>query len=130
LKKILLLFISLGILLAFSNEERFLFERLFQSLFNKKIIKIYTNKEGAKLIKKSRILKIVFTCDKADLILGIVDINCSKPVFVLNYYIYKNNSNVLGAFYWRKGRPQLRLRKNIIKKYKLNLSKDFEDFLE
>jgi hypothetical protein len=112
------------------NEEKYLFEKLFQILFNKKIIKIYTNKKDVQIIKNSSVLKIVKSCENADLILNIPDMNCSKPLFVLDYYVYKNHPEAIGAFYWRKGRPQLRLRKKQIIKYHLYITKDFKDFLE
>jgi hypothetical protein len=49
---------------------------------------------------------------------------------VLSFQDYKKDKNAVGAFYWRKGRPQLRLRYEAIKKYNLFLSKDFKDFID
>jgi hypothetical protein len=120
----------MAVILSAGNEERYLFEKLFQTLFNKKIIKVYTDKKDAQIIKNSSVLKIVKSCKNADLVLNVTDMNCSKPLFVLDYYVYKNHPEAIGAFYWRKGRPQLRLRKKLIKKYHLHVTKDFEDFLE
>lgn len=101
---------------------------LFKELFHKSIVKIYS-KDVKNFISKDIVL--VKNCHNADLILGkTYEKNCSKPVFVLDYYDYKNNKNVIGAFYWRKGRPQIRLRKKLILKFHLHITNDMKDFIE
>ena len=122
MKYILIIFI--GIQLFASNSETELFNKLFTILFQKNSVNIYTKKYSF----LSNNLKIVNSCKKADLVLG--ELNCSKPKFLLNYYHFKKNKNAIGAFYWRKGRPQLKLRKQILQKYNLFISKNFEDYLE
>jgi hypothetical protein len=128
LKKILLFLVFFSSLFAKDIELK-LFEQLFSSLFNKKTIYVYTSPKFDKIFKESKVLIPVKECKKADIVFGVLK-KCNKPIFVLNYYVYKSNPDVLGAFYWRKGRPQLRLRKKIILKYNLHIDKTFEDFLE
>ena len=116
-------------LFGLSLEEKYLISNLFFELFNKPIIKVYSPKIRIDNINH---IKEVKCCKNADIVLGF-DKNCSKPQFVLNYYIYKNykkNENIIGAFYWRKGRPQIRLRKKILLKYHLRITNDMKDFLE
>ncbi len=125
-----LIFILFSAVLLFAGAEKQLFEKLFTQLFQKKTILIYTNNKYKKIIDGSIHLIVIDKCKYADIQFGVYDKNCSKPVFVLDYYKYKKNPDVLGAFYWRKGRPQLRLRKKIIKKYHLHIAKDFEDYVE
>ncbi len=115
---------------VFASLESTLFQRLFTELFDKKPVYVYTSAKYEKILEPSVNIIIVKSCKKADIQFGIVDRNCSKPVFVLDYYVYKKNPNILGAFYWRKGRPQLRLRRKIIEKYHLHICKDFEDYVE
>ena len=120
MKTVILLFM---VVLLSANEVE-LFEKLFSEMFNKKEIKVYTKYKNF----NSKILKKVTSCKEADIVLG--ELNCSKPKFVLSYADFKNDSKVIGAFYWRKGRPQLRLRKNNILNHHLYLSKDFSEYLE
>jgi len=127
LRKIIIFLFSAVLLFASAKIE--LFEKLFSTLFHKPVIYVLTNNEDIKY-STSNVLKVVNSCDKADVIVGDVDKNCTKPRFLLDYYQFKKDPNAIGAFYWRKGRPQLRLRKNMIEKYHLYISKDFEDFLE
>ncbi|QCI27911.1 hypothetical protein [Caminibacter pacificus] len=126
-KVIILLFFSVVLLFASAKIE--LFEKLFSTLFQKPVVYVLTNNPDIKNAN-SRVLIVVKSCKKADVIIGDVDKNCTKPRFLLDYYKFKNNKNAIGAFYWRKGRPQLRLRKKELEKYHLYISKEFEDFLE
>jgi len=127
LKKLVLFILSTVLLFASAKLE--LFEKLFTTLFHKPVIYVLTNNDDIKY-SSSNVLKVVKSCDKADIIIGNIDTNCTKPRFLLDYYQFKKDPEAIGAFYWRKGRPQLRLRKNVIEKYHLYISKDFEDFLE
>jgi len=119
-----LILILIGFQLFAYNSEIELFNRLFTIFMQKHNIKVYTQKY--KTLGKD--LKIVHSCKEADIVLG--ESMCNKPRFLLDYYSFKNDKEAIGAFYWRKGRPQLRLRKEKLKKYNLYVSKNFEDYLE
>jgi len=127
MKKVIILIISSVMLFASAKIE--LFEKLFTTLFHKPVVYVLTNNDDIKY-STSKVLKIVNDCNEADIVIGDIDQNCKKPRFLLDYYQFKKDKNAIGAFYWRKGRPQLRLRKDMIDKYHLYISKDFEDFLE
>ena len=128
MKKIIYLMIIAAVVSA-QNIEVKLFSKLFTSLFDKKPVYVYT--EVPKYQHLHNIfLKNTNVCSKADIVLGTSKHCNNKPKFLLDYYNYVEDKNALGAFYWRKGRPQLRLRKNIIEKYHLHIAPDFKEFLE
>jgi len=53
-----------------------------------------------------------------------------KPIlFVTNYRFLKRSTDIVGAFYWRKGRSQLLFIKNRLDEYNITLPKEYEDFL-
>ena len=123
MRNLIILFFSAVSLFAFNSELQ-LFNNLFSVMFDKQKIKVYTNKYSTLGGK----LEIVHSCRDADVVLG--DVKCvGKPQFVLDYEEFKTNKNVIGGFYWRKGRPQLRLKKSNLEKYKLFVSQDFEEYL-
>ena len=123
MKKLVLILVSFISLFAFSSEVE-LFGNLFKVMFKKDNIKVYTKNYQRLGIG----LKIVNSCKEADIVLG--NVKCAnKPRFVLDYYSFKHNKEAIGGFYWRKGRPQLRLRKDNLIKYKLFISKEFEGYL-
>jgi len=53
-----------------------------------------------------------------------------KPIiFVTDYRLLKNSFDIVGAFYWKKGRSQLLFIKNRLDAYNITLPEEYEDFL-
>ena len=108
--------------LLYANEyEIELYKKIFNTLFNKNV-KVYSDKNIA--------LNLVKDCKQADVLL-IYNLKnlpkCDKPLFVTNYKNFLN-TDAIGAFYWRKGRPQLIFRLKTIQKYHLHLSKKLRKY--
>ncbi len=130
MKAILILIFGLS-LYANSLYETKLYKQVFTMLFGKKNINIYTNEVNEQLFKNSKKIKIVKDCNDADIVFLNIDTKCNeKPLFVKDYDSFKNTKNVIGAFYYRKGRPQLKLRKKDINKFGLNLDNQLKAYLE
>jgi len=130
LKKIfLLLIIFNAVVFALNDTEIKLFEKLFTTLFQKDVVIVYSEQSRYKNLNTLH-LKSVKNCYRADIVLGVSKYCKYKPHFLLNYYNYMDNSDAIGAFYWRKGRPQLRLRKKQILRWHLHISPEFKEFLE
>lgn len=126
----LIIILGFAASVLFSSEvEATLYDKLFTTLFSKKLVKIYTINPDIKKLR-FRHLMFVKNCSDADVIIGQIEQNCTKPVFVLDFKKYKEYKDAIGAFYWRKGRPQLRLREKAIKKYHLKINDDFKDFID
>ena len=65
-------------------------------------------------------------CEKADLVYGTLFENLAKecqklPRFTTDYESFLKDKNVIGAFYWRKGRPQLRFNKERCDDFEIHL---------
>ncbi len=53
-----------------------------------------------------------------------------KPIlFVTDYRFLKSSFDIVGAFYWRKGRSQLLFIKNRLDAYNITLPQEYEDFM-
>ena len=53
-----------------------------------------------------------------------------KPIiFVTNYHYLKISEEIVGAFYWRKGRSQLLFIKNRLKQYNITLPEEYQSFM-
>ncbi len=53
-----------------------------------------------------------------------------KPIiFVTNYHFLKISEEIVGAFYWRKGRSQLLFIKNRLKQHNITLPKEYQSFM-
>ena len=128
---------TIYIIIAFStylfanSYEIKLYETIFTKLFNKPVIYLFVDKNKEEF-KNSKVLKIVNNCKEADIILlyKLEDLQCkNKPIFVTNYIDFIS-SNAIGAFYWRKGRPQLILNKKSIDSYNLHLDKSLLKYVK
>lgn len=50
-------------------------------------------------------------------------------IFVTNYQLLSVSEDVVGAFYWRKGRPQLLFIKNRLDKHNVVLPEEYKSFM-
>jgi len=60
-----------------------------------------------------------------------IDSKCkNKVIFVLDYALLHKNTNAVGAFYWKKGRPNIVFIRPRLEQYKLKLSKSYDKYIE
>ncbi len=119
------------------DEELILYTEIFTSLFQKKVLLVYADEKSKIILKKSGLFKIILGCKSADFIIGknfdkmSKEEKCKEKLFFATSYIgFKNSKNCFGAFYWKKGRPQIKFRLEIIEKFNLNLPKNFRKYAE
>jgi len=127
LKKLILFLVPL-VLFAHIIGLQELIETLFPLLLHRSPIKIYTIPRYYYLFDDNETFLLVKECNESDLVFG--DINCSKPTFGLSYQFYHSHPNVIGAFYYRKGRPQLIIKLQSYKKYFGPLSPELKRFAQ
>jgi len=129
----ILCFIFTKLLFA-NNYELKLYEHILPSIFKGKIL-IYTDSKSKEILENSKILTIVDKCSEANLLIGKnfnnLDELCKKtPLFTTSYKSYKNNKDSFGAFYWRKGRPQLKFKKDVIEKLNFILPNNLQKYVK
>jgi len=135
IKKIIFLIVLIfNNLLANKNYELELYEKILPLIFDKSSIKVYADSEAKQILKNSKIFIIIDSCQNADLLIGknkksFLNKCLNKPLFATSYKGFKLK-NSFGAFYWRKGRPQLRFKLDTINKYKLNLPSNLKRYSE
>jgi len=127
LKKLIILLIPL-VLFANIIGLKELLHALFPLLVHKTPVKVYTVPEYYYLFDDNTTFLLVRECNQSDLVFG--DINCSKPVFGLSYEFYRTYPNVIGAFYYRKGRPQLIIKLKSYTKHFGPLSSKLKRFVQ
>ncbi len=126
MKKLFLAFVILAnVLCADSSYELHLYEKVLPSLFMQTPIRVYADKESRALLSHSVKFELVHDCSKDVVLLvgknfsELADECKTKPLFATSYKEYKNAPNSIGAFYWRKGRPQLHFKSDMMEKYRL-----------
>ncbi|UPT78104.1 hypothetical protein MN086_02915 [Sulfurovum sp. XGS-02] len=122
-----------------------MYHGIFSALSSKASITVYTNdKEYRDVFIHSKKIVLSNTPEEADIALvteerTLKDILYAKSrnkdldnkpiIFVTNYHFLKISEEIVGAFYWRKGRSQLLFIKNRLKQYNMILPKEYQNFM-
>jgi hypothetical protein len=113
-----------------------LYEKVLPMLFTQYPIRVYADETVRNTLLKSRKFVVVDRCDDSVAVLigksfpELPDICQDKPLFSTSYRTYKNMEESFGAFYWRKGRPQLRFKKERLEHFHLMLPETLQRYLE
>ena len=133
MKKILIFFILISNIFAnYDNYELKLYEKILPAIFTNKLL-IFIDNSNTDILKDSDVLETTLDCEKANLLIGKnftkLSKNCqNKPIFSTSYRSFKDTPNSIGAFYWRKGRPQIKFKLDVIDEFSLHLPKSLMEF--
>ncbi len=146
MRKIFLLLILLyGHLYALERESTLkMYHQIFSALVPKPTITVYTNdKEYKDVFATSNTMILSNEPGRSDIILitnksalfkimredqWAVEKDTKPILFVTDYRLLKNSFDIVGAFYWRKGRSQLLFIKNRLNAYNITLPDEYKDF--
>lgn len=119
-------FISL--LYSASSESRII-SLIFNSLYSKDAI-VYTEEEDKIKIIKEAGFDLADSCEDATLFFSSYKIeNCQdRPLFTSSYKVLKEDQNAIGAFYWKKGRPNIIFVKSRLEYFELKLPTELKKY--
>lgn len=121
-----------------------MYHGIFSALSSKKIITVYTtDKEYRKVFATSKRFFLAREPEESDIVLitnrstlesmlkrNIINENTKRPIlFVTDYRLLKNSEEVVGAFYWRKGRSQLLFIDSRLQEHNITLPKAYQNFM-
>ena len=122
-----------------------MYHSIFAALSPKAPIAVYTNdKEYRDVFSHSKRIFLSDKFEEADVVLmtdesALTNILYTmnentgfgkKPiVFVTSYHFLKMSDDIVGAFYWRKGRSQLLFIKKRLKQHDITLPKEYQSFM-
>ncbi len=93
---------------------------------------IHTEIESLKLYPGE--LNIVTDCSKADMVIlshtKDISLKCKKKILFGTRYSHLKNTNVIGAFFWQKGRPNILFYQKRLDKHNIKLSSSFDKYIE
>lgn len=130
---VILLFIS--VILHAESYTLKLYEKLLSSLFETPIT-LFADKENRQILQKSNLFNVQDRCDRSvKLLVGskftTLPYACRyKPLFATTYRAYTHYPNAFGAFYWRKGRPQIHFKKTVLEHFRLKLPENLKRFID
>jgi len=122
------------LLYSSQNYELQLYEKILPLLFHSNTMKVYADNDAKNILKGSTKFKILSKCDKSVVVIigkkfsQLPQVCKEKPLFATSYRAFKYNKSSFGAFYWRKGRPQLRFKNNILNKFHIKLPTTLRKF--
>jgi hypothetical protein len=131
---ILIFFCSTVLLYGDTDYQLQLYEKILPSIFSMRPLRVYVDKKTKDILKNDKWFEIMPKCDESvNVIIGkkfsdLPEVCLDKPLFATSYRSYKNYHNSFGAFYWRKGRPQLRFKKDVLERYRLVLPESLMKF--
>jgi len=116
------------------SAEQKIYASVLGALYGESRVKLWCDDE-----KKAEMLSllnnIALTKDKSDadilFVFHSLDLESDKPKFVGSYALLKHYKNdVIGGFYWQKGRPNLLFLRSNLKKQHLEVGAALEKFVE
>lgn len=128
IKHFLIILLFESFVFASANYELKLYEKVLPIVLEKENIAVYADENSREILKGSHVFELSDDCSKATLLIGkdfsTLDKKCfNKPIFATNYRTFKEFNSSFGAFYWRKGRPQIRFSRHRMKAFKFYLPK-------
>jgi len=137
IRSLFLLFIFISSLSASSLQtERKIYQTILNALFpQKKTVYIWLDDKSRKsMFENIYGIKVVEYQIDADILIikKTYNINASnKIVFADGYLVYKQHKhNIIGGFYWQKGRPNLVFIKDNLRKEGIKLPKGLQEYIE
>lgn len=147
MKKLLILLILVyGELYALERESTLkMYHGIFSALSFEKQVSVYTNdKEYRDVFRYSNKIVMTNLPEKSDIVLvteertlkslmiklNVSNANSQMPIiFVTKYQLLELSKDIVGAFYWRKGRSQLLFIKNRLEQHNIKLPKEYQNFM-
>lgn len=147
MKKILVLLILLyGHIYALDRESTLkIYHQIFSALVHKPSISVYTNdKEYKEVFIHSKRLVLTNDPARSDIVLitnrpalfktmreqqWMNEHDDNPVIFVTDYRLLKYSFDIVGAFYWKKGRSQLLFIKNRLDAHNITLPVEYQKFM-
>jgi len=129
--------ISLLITTMYANDVKLassIFNTIVSSITHKKNANVYLSGDIESVSKYPGKLRIVYDCALADIVLVStfkeLPNECKSKMFFGTKYSHLKDKNVIGAFFWQKGRPNILFYKERLEKQDIKLDKSFDKYIE
>ena len=134
IKTVLIFFLITTVYAGNDKTASSIFNMITKSITKKSNSKVYIHTQVDSLQKYPGNLKIVNGCNKADVVILSTMKNlpqkCLKKVLFGTRYSHLKNPEVVGAFFWQKGRPNILFYQERLEKKNIKLSPNFNKYIE
>lgn len=133
---LLLLCLSLKLIAFDSASASKIFDKIFHAMIDKETISVYTsNKVYTEVVLNAKNLSLSTDYTKADIIL--IDSFLEIPknsdnmlLFTTSFPVLRDKENVVGAFYWDRGRIKIEFIRPRLLKHNIKLPESFKKYVK
>ena len=132
-----ILFILFLITTVYASDDKKasgIFNLIVKEITKKENANVYLYKTISSIEKYPGNLKIVTKCEDADVIIlsttKEIPKKCTKKILFGSRYSHLKNPNVIGSFFWQKGRPNILFYNKRLKEHKIKLDSSFDRYIE
>lgn len=134
IKLLLVLFLVTSIYASDSKKASGIFNLIVKEITKKENSSVYLHKGIESIEKYPGNLKIVTECKDADIIIlsttRDIPKECNKKLLFGSRYSHLKNPNVIGAFFWQKGRPNILFYQKRLNTHHIKLDSSFNRYIE
>ncbi|MCD6190083.1 MAG: hypothetical protein J7K14_00900 [Sulfurimonas sp.] len=134
IKLLLILFLITTTWASDDKKASSIFNLIAKNITEKSSPNVYLHKGNSSLEKYPGNLNITTECAKADLVIlsTTKDIpkECLEKILFGTRYSHLKNKDVVGSFFWQKGRPNILFYKQRLEEHKIKLDSSFDRYIE
>ena len=134
IKLLLILFLITTTWASDDEKASSIFNLIAKNITEKSSPNVYLHKGNSSLEKYPGNLNITTECAKADLVIlsTTKDIpkECLEKILFGTRYSHLKNKDVVGSFFWQKGRPNILFYKQRLEEHKIKLDSSFDRYIE
>lgn len=127
----------MSISFLFANDQAFaskIFNEVVHAVVKKAEVKVYIHENIDSLERFPGRLHITHSCKDADIVILSDDkdipIACQSKLLFGTRYKHMKNQDVIGAFFWQKGRPNILFYKKRLDQHHIELDPKFHKYVE
>ncbi len=111
-----------------------IFNNIVNSLSGKYYAPVYIHTRIESIQKYPGNINILKNCSEADIVIlsnvKNIPYECKNKILFGTRYYHLKNPNVIGAFFWQKGRPNILFYKSRLDKHNIKLDSSFDKYIE
>ena len=134
IKLLLILFLITTVYASDDSRAAGIFSLIVKEITKKEKSNVYIHTHISSLKKYPGNLNRVSECKKADIVilstLKNIPNECKDKIFFGSRHSHLKNQNVVGAFFWQKGRPNILFYKKRLDKNSIKLDSSFNKYIE
>ena len=134
IKSLLILFLITSVYASDDKKASGIFNLIVKEITKKENANVYIHTNIYSIEQYPGNINIVDDCKEADLVIlstnKDIPKECNQKILFGTRYSHLKNKNVVGAFFWQKGRPNILFYQKRLQMYNVKLEPSFNEYIE